>query len=234
MSEICDYNSKTNTFYLTPGKPEIVFKNKTHLIHTIARYIDKNNSDDPNNWLSNWINRQNMTGTDIVVYTNEYNEPVYTAYRDLWFHTEDNKTIDIRNFWPEIVKTVRAIDSGMIKPYPSPIKRFYWKRHGIRPTSHTYSNYRYNIRIGRLAKFATAVYDYEDENYKIHLRPRGRDLEMKTVWWDDFGRRNSTGWKTKKYKKQWEHNVATKFFHDQNKARKLNKKTIVSSSHSRD
>lgn len=224
MTYVQSYDPKTLTFQRNDSKKEIVFENEKHLIHTLARYIDKNDSNDETQWTCNWINNQQLTGTDTIAYTDEDNEVVARYWRDIWFHTENGDTIDLRNFWPEVIKTVHAVDSGLIKLMKSPIKRFYWKQRGYIPTSHTYSNYRYNIRIGRLAKYATAEEYYEDEKFKVRIRPRGRDLQMKSVWWDDFGRRNSAGWKSHKFKKQWEHNVATCFAHNQNKLRKNNKK----------
>lgn len=227
MTHIVDYDAKTKTYFRDPKHGDVVFDNIEHLIHTVAGYLNRVNPNRPETWTSNWVENQNLTGTDVrTIVSVDYDlERVVVAryYRNIWFHTEDGRTIDIRDYWQDIIEAAIAADRKLIKLKRSPIRRFHWKRRGPRPVSHISVNYR-DVNLGRLARYANAEVHYEDNDYSVDILPRGRDRLFRFVWWDDFIDVRSAGWKSHKHRHQWEHNVVEREKHKKNKARKANRK----------
>lgn len=227
MTYVSDYDPKTRIYTRQEDRThsERVFKNKDELIRAIATYIDRNNSDDPDRWTSKWIESQNLTGTDIQA-IKTWDENVIHYYRNIWFHTESGSTIDIRDYWKDAVKLAIASDRKLIRLAEKPNLFWYLSRrhHKTHPTSHRIRNFRNINGIGRLIRYATAEVHYEDNKYTVRIRPRGRDLELRFCSWDDFYRNGTAGWKSKKHRYQWEHNVVTKERHKRNKIHKLTSK----------
>jgi hypothetical protein len=224
MRYVRNYDPKTKTFIADETKKPITFDTKEQLIHTMARYTDTNESDNPDEWYNKFIKYQNLTGTDTSVIKNEENEILARYWNDIVFINEDGNIVDIRQYWPEIVKTIYAVKSENIKILPSPIKKWHWKHHGPHPKWHTFCTYRNHVKYGQTIRNFSQTEEYADEKFEVKIRPKFKNRVLIGYWWDDFMRQGSTGWKQHKHKKQWEHRVIEKEKHNRNKQRKANKR----------
>ena len=74
-----------------------------------------------------------------------------------------------------------------------------------------YPNIRSRVRLGRAVRAVCRLDDYDEcglERFRPH--PKARDTWMKLLWrdFDGIGKaKRSSGWKSRKARKQWEHNV---------------------------
>lgn len=218
MDTIADFDPNTNTFYTDPYKPTIIFQNLYELILFLATKTKTNQYNDPSRWDFPYYNDQNLTGTDTTVYResvytgSDMRERKTTVLKRFWFHDAHNRTIDIRRFHDQIVKMVYQ---NIKKPYTykRPIKN------RTRTTSHTTAKIRNNVHKKRTLTHAYKIIDeYNEQTYVIPIKPKDKRLQF--YWSDDFIMQKSTGWKTKKYKYQWEHNQAAKDTHAANYKKK--------------
>ena len=70
----------------------------------------------------------------------------------------------------------------------------------------------------------------EYDGYGFHYRwvPRWEDVVVRVYWGDDFGGSNSSsGWKHRRARHQWEHNVVTREKHEKSRRRKALKRLLL-------
>lgn len=125
-------------------------------------------------------------------------------------------------YWNEIMDAVFAIHSGLIPDRydcMAPVKRRkkFQGRH-----YHTH----YCEKLTTQIKIKSAVYVQDDEwdAYRLGKIPFS---DRNAIEFYDKYSRNSSGWKSRKYKRQWMHNQHMREMHERNAERKRKKRNIL-------
>jgi hypothetical protein len=218
LTTIEGFDKETNTYYRKKYAYDRVFNNEKELIEFLAENTKTNDSMDMARWDNPYIDRQNLCGTDVEYYRNEYGDVTNIQYKEYWFWTDDYKTIDVRVYKDKVYQRVYARLANLL-PQKERIRYHYFSR----PTSHTRGRYRSHVHYANYLRNNYA-FEYEDENTYYKYQPKREDYEHNTYWADDFGTKVECGWKSHKYRKQWEHNVVMKETHENNKRKKEEKK----------
>lgn len=219
-----DYDVKTRSHVFFPGGKEVVFRDAKELIRYLASHTDTHGCVDSGRWSNEILCLQFAKGRPARKWTIQLNwYCTRTECWDYWFHDAHGRTVDARQFWPEVVKAVRAGVNAKTEP---PI----WKFRRLWRKSHTgiSGGQRGHIRAILRSVEAETVYDEEDAVCG-RIMPRGKGITTARFvddWdWFRYRARHSTGWKEHKHRYQWEHNVIEREKHEKNRLRKEKRKS---------
>lgn len=203
MTYVQSYNQDEEIFYVDYNK-SMSFENEDALVLFLARCINDHFS------RCDYLDDQLLCPTDVTLDYNEYGDVTYKESKHYWFHTKDNRTIDIRPYYKQAEKMVMDYKNGLIDDLSQP---YYTRRRYYRGRKH------YTVTRGRCVHyFSNLKKSYIDQDFDLsHYHIKNDKLKS----WSIYGwSRKSCGWKDKKYRKQWMHNAVEKEFHEKNKAKK--------------
>lgn len=202
MDKIAEFDKTTNTIYTK--KPAYVFENAAALITFLAKHTRLTYH---KTYSCIYIEEQNLTGTDLTAIheSRMTNDGLYTEthyiLKPYWFHDKNNTTIDIRKFLPDVI---RQLQSRTKTPYVIPAP--------MHTKTHTACRIKKETYVQTIKHNYTE--NYETDDTIITIPYRKTDNSHSSI------SRHSTGWKSKKHKKQWMHNQIEKDKHTANKIRK--------------
>lgn len=245
---VLGWNDTTKQYELDFPKT-ILFPTKKDLILFLAAHSNYNND---TNLIDCAYFNQNICGTDCyhqVSYKYDYWNDSYSykyideyIYRTYVFIDNNDRIIDIRQFQDEIINCLISYNNSIpyyLYNYTRPYYKHKYRRYGKykqgrqRHTTCAWGAPKHGYMNKKTAYdeiYYDDYYDHQDtytniicaNTYKYKVKPRNK--RYINYWWDDFRiSARSSGWKDKKYRHQWEHNVVNKFKHVQNKKRKQEK-----------
>ncbi len=228
-------------FVTAPAGKAWVFPDEKALIAHLACHTDTHGSADPACWSNDLIPRQFAKGRAARTWTVRHTVmlgrgrsafPYALEKTENWdyrFHDAAGRTLDVRDLWPAVVAAVRRGDRTEYRPPAS------GKGKGPGRSRHRGSRYcrRHpsgKPRAGACLRDNCAGWqpDDDDDAPSFRWKPRGKCLEAARdmIDWDYFMDRadRSAGWKARKSRHQWEHRVRDREKHQQNQARKANRR----------
>ena len=232
MTPVLDYNSKVGIFVFATDGKELVFQNKKELIRHLAIHTDTHGYNDPSRWGNDLIPRQFSKGrvTRTWVLEKGWFNPmtrrwVWEENWDYWFHDVNGRTIDVRDFWPDVIAVVRSGDMMEAKTFSQDRGYCQGRKYHRGGRFNTRHAKRGRARVGAyLRDFYERQLFCEDNGFIFQWTPRGKLLTTARYMVDfeffDGRAEHSTGWKERKYKHQWEHRVREQEKHQKNRDRK--------------
>ena len=237
MTPVLDHDSETGSYVFASDGVELVFKDRKELVRHLAFHTDTHGKACPGSWSNDLIPRQFARGrasrTWNVKYTSTYScgRHAYsyswerTESWDYWFHDASGRTIDVRGFWPDVIRAVCSGDTAEAAPsarYKGCCPKR--KKHGSGhwEKRHASGKARVGAYIRDLSERQS--FCFEEDSPVFQWTPRGRLLTNSRYIADpdlfDGRSRHSTGWKEHKCRHQWEHAVREREKHRKNRDRK--------------